>query len=90
MASQVFPGAWRGVFRAVDGAQPVFLLVGAELPVEGIEYPVTNAYQPAGRIVHLWHHQLEDVPNAVDTSSGEQFGHLLELRGNLPAQLPVW
>nr|DAC77064.1 TPA_exp: hypothetical protein [Serratia marcescens BIDMC 80]DAC77108.1 TPA_exp: hypothetical protein [Serratia marcescens]DAC77152.1 TPA_exp: hypothetical protein [Serratia marcescens]DAC77196.1 TPA_exp: hypothetical protein [Serratia marcescens]DAC77241.1 TPA_exp: hypothetical protein [Serratia marcescens] len=59
-------------------------------PVEGIEYPVTNAYQPAGRIVHLWHHQLEGVPNAVDTSSGEQFGHLLELRGNLPAQLPVW
>ncbi|CVH50141.1 Uncharacterised protein [Serratia marcescens] len=89
MVGQVLPGARRGVVHAVDGAQPVLLPVGAELPAHGIEYPVTKAYQPAGRLAHLRHHQLEGVQDAVDTGGRERRAHLLEQRGNLPAQLPV-
>lgn len=89
MVGQVLPGTrWR-VVHAVDGAQPVLLPVGAELAADGIEYPVTKTNQPAGRLAHLRHHQLEGVQDAVDTGGGERRAHLLEQRGNLPAQLPV-
>lgn len=90
MVSQVLTGTRRRVVHAVDGAQPVLLPVGAELPADGIKYPVTKAYQPAGRVAHLRHHQLEGVQNAVDTGGGERCTHRLEQRSNLPAQLSVW
>lgn len=35
-------------------------------------------------------YQLEGVQKAVDNGGGERCAHLLEQRGNLPAQLPVW
>ena len=89
MVSQILTGTRRRVVYAVDGAQPVFLPVSAELAADGIEYPVTKAYQPASRVAHLRHHQLEGVQDAVDTGGGERRAHLLEQRGNLPAQLPV-
>ncbi|CVB89414.1 Uncharacterised protein [Serratia marcescens] len=89
MVGQVLPGTRRRVVHAVDGAQPVFLPVSAELAADGIKYPVTKAYQPAGRLAHLRHHQLEGVQNAVDTRSGERCAHLLEQCGDLSAQLPV-
>ena len=89
MVGQVLTGTRRRVVYTVDGAQPVFLPVSAELPADGIEYPVTKTYQPAGRVAHLRHHQFEGVQNAVDTGGGERRTHLLEQRGNFPAQLPV-
>ena len=90
MVGQILPGARRGVVHAVDGAQPVLLPVGAELPTNGIEYPVTKAYQSAGRLAHLRHHQLEGVQDAVDTGGGERRAYLLEQCSNLSAQLSVW
>ncbi|CAI1949371.1 Uncharacterised protein [Serratia marcescens] len=89
MVGQVLPGARRRVVHAVYGAQPVFLPVSAELAADGIKHPVTKTNQPASRLAHLRHHQLEGVQNAVDTGGGERRAHLLEQRGNLPAQLPV-
>ena len=89
MVGQILPGARRGVVHAVDGAQPVLLPVGAELPTNGIEYPVTKAYQSAGRLAHLRHHQLEGVQDAVDTGGGERRAYLLEQCSNLGSAVGV-
>ncbi|MNH11586.1 hypothetical protein D3C79_711030 [compost metagenome] len=89
MVGQVFTGTWWGVVHAVDGTQPMFFTVCAELSAGGIKHPIAKAYQASHRFAHLRHHQLERVQNAVNTRRRERRTDLLKQRGNLPAELPM-